>query len=477
MKRRIPWSALLIVLALVLAACGGGGGKSRPTPTGYIVSGSVETFSGIGVPGVTLSLGDNTVTTDDEGRWTFTEVEGKQSITAAPPAGHLVCPFVIEVSVASTNLLFTSHDGDWGPGGMAGAGVADDPYVITDVEQLQAVDRELHDNFILCDHVNASGKNDFTPIASGNPGGFQGSFDGRGYEIRELHIQDSINSDIGLFATIGEGAEVRNVGLVGGSVKGVQYVGALAGGNRGTIENVYNTGSMTGEKAVGGLVGYNGGTIDNAYNTGSITGDDDVGGVVGYNGYEALIKTSYNSGNVTGTEYVGGVVGDNDEGVIEKSFNTGTVQSEGKAGGIVGNNTGGIKYSYNTGNVVGKEYAGGVAGDNDGLLHNSYNMADVSGQGKVGGVAGENEDTIKHTYSTGKVTGDRDVGGVVGNSYGTVTSSFFLAGSAHDNSVPGAEPKSETEMKQKSTYEDAGWDPGLWLLMDGDYPDLTGNRR
>ncbi len=93
--------------------------------------------------------------------------------------------------------------------------------------------------------------------------------------MSHLTINRPYSYDVGLFGHI-DGAVVRNVGLVGGSVIGDSFVGGLVGESthQSVVENVFNTGSVQGYGTVGGLVGRNfdGSTIKNAYATGDVTG-------------------------------------------------------------------------------------------------------------------------------------------------------------------------------------------------------------
>ena len=119
-------------------------------------------------------------------------------------------------------------------------------------------------------------------IATGNSIGlarFGGVFDGAGHTISNLTINSNLDVQVtpfaeGLFAAIGNGGQVRNVGLVGGGMTGNGLVGMLAGENYGIIDNTYGTGSVTGgigSQYVGGLVGSNNGSILSSYATGTVT--------------------------------------------------------------------------------------------------------------------------------------------------------------------------------------------------------------
>ena len=135
--------------------------------------------------------------------------------------------------------------------------------------------------------LGGSGGSQWTPIGTFSTS-FTGTFNGGGYTISGLHI-DNTNSDYqGLFGYVGIGGTVQNL-TVSGTVSGDHYVGGVVGYNAGTVENCANTSDVTGTGSgnyiyVGGVVGdNNGGTVTNCYNTGSVSGNNQVGGVAGYN--------------------------------------------------------------------------------------------------------------------------------------------------------------------------------------------------
>ena len=110
-------------------------------------------------------------------------------------------------------------------------------------------------------------------IGTGGDPPFTGTFDGQGYEIRDLFINRPDEDFVGLFAIVGEGGHIEDIGVVNADVTGSWGVGGLVGGNDGgTVSNSYSTGIVTGVGWVGGLVGANieEGTVSNSYSTGSV---------------------------------------------------------------------------------------------------------------------------------------------------------------------------------------------------------------
>jgi hypothetical protein len=259
-----------------------------------------------------------------------------------------------------------------------GSGTEEDPYQIENWYDLDDVRNYLDSCFILVNDLDsgtagyeelasptANGGKGWQPIGTqNNP--FTGSFDGQGYEIRDLFINRPSEGYVGLFGYVGEGGVIKNVGVVNATVTGHGWVSGLVGRNgMGTISNSYSAGNVTGYAPVGGLVGWNEGTVSNSYSTGNVSGIANVGGLVGFNAF-GTVSNSYSTGTVTGDEYVGGLVGDNfPSGIVSNSYSTGSVTGIANVGGLVG------VYFYST-------------------VSNSFWDTETSGQSISGGGTGKN---------------------------------------------------------------------------------------
>lgn len=243
-------------------------------------------------------------------------------------------------------------------------------------------------NYVLVNDIDCSGFDygdgkGFNPVDLGS-----GTFDGKGYVIKNLYINRPGNNQVGLFKQ--SSGTISNVGL----------------------ENV----AITGNGAVGGLVGKNqaGGTISKSYVTGGSvtggakTGDAKVGagGLVGRNTGE--ITDSYASVSVTGYKEIGGLVGGNHEdknhvkGTISNSYATGNVTATvNRPGGLVGYNAGIIKNCYATGDVTGR-WPGGLSSYNPGgTIENCYATGSVSGEAAGGLISGSGGATAINSYCSG----------------------------------------------------------------------------
>jgi hypothetical protein len=220
---------------------------------------------------------------------------------------------------------------------------------------------------------------------------FSGVFDGQEHDIKDLFINRPREGEIGLFGHIGgEGALIKNVGVVDADVTGWEATGTLVGYNElGMIDNCYATGSVTGDidaTGMGGLVGMNEqGTVTGSYATSNVAGGWQygvhIGGLVGLN-EDGVLSDCHATGSVTGDSSVGGLVGHNQpDGALSNCYATGSVISDGEAagiGGLAGSNFGTVSGCYATGSVTGGwvsgDAIGGLVGDNHylGTISNSY---------------------------------------------------------------------------------------------------------
>jgi filamentous hemagglutinin family protein len=253
----------------------------------------------------------------------------------------------------------------------------------------------------------------FTPIGNATTK-FTGAFDGLGHTVSGLTINLPTTDYVGLFGYT-SGSTIRNVGLMGGSVSGRDFVGGLLGLNWGAVSNSYATGNVSsGRKNVGGLAGSTLGAMSNVWATGDVRnvtgGIGFVGGLVGNSGTGGTITNAYATGTVGGTgPNVGGLVGFNSNSTISNAYATGNVSGTLIVGGLVGYGFGAVSNSYATGSVTGTgTYVGGLVGYNDGArtISNAYATGSVSGAGAdVGGLVGRNLGTIRNSYWNTQTSG------------------------------------------------------------------------
>lgn len=180
---------------------------------------------------------------------------------------------------------------------------------------LQGINGNPTGNYVLGADIDASDTVNWNAGAGfdtlggvGAPGIFEGRFDGLNHKIRNLFINRPGDNFVGLFG-LTQSTSIQNLGLVGGSITGADFVGAVAGqGCCTTFSNVYSTATVQGIDEVGGLVGeLSQGGITDAYASGAVSGADKVGGLVG-SSLDGIITRAYSTGRVTATGMAGGLV-------------------------------------------------------------------------------------------------------------------------------------------------------------------------
>ncbi len=243
-----------------------------------------------------------------------------------------------------------------------GSGTEEEPFLITSCADLQAINADMdlanerhfkvgNGDIDCSDTEDWNGGQGFIPIGTGTADGkwgdFNDVFDGNYKTIEGLTIDRPDHEYQALFDYINGDGHVRNVVLKDFTIVGEGYVGALAGGSDGTIEQVgVENVSLTAEYDLGGLVGAMDwpGRISRSYVSGgtmTLTGEDRAGGLVGYMD-SGNIEDSYAAVTIIsddGDADLGGLVGYTDEGSIERSFATGNITADSTnnyVGGLIG---------------------------------------------------------------------------------------------------------------------------------------------
>lgn len=318
--------------------------------------------------------------------------------------------------------------------------------------------------------LNCSSDNQWEPIMIEADKDFTGNFNGKGYTIKGLYINNS-NRQQSLFGNVT--GRIKNLTVEGDIIVSGAKLPKAAGfvsnlGNKGIIENCINRvnitvtgeesyyvggfvadcmsdasiincenyGTISGTLAVGGIVGMfenaTDVTISNCINYGSISGTKVIGGIAGnapsknnkgvIMNKKIKISNCYNKGKIEGTaDFIGGIIG-NTEFDIEACKNLAEIKGTAGVGGIVGKIQGGkcISNSSNTGMITARGLlCGGIAGQvaDESIIIGCYNNAEISNTGNhTAGIAGIiTSSKIENCYSIGKITSTANaVGGIVG---------------------------------------------------------------
>ena len=331
----------------------------------------------------------------------------------------------------------------WGQGFSGGTGTENDPYLISNSDDLKSLAESVNNGepykgkyFELTQDIDLEGNEEkqWTPIDD-----FEGTFDGKGYSISNIYIEQTLQkrstSSFGLFG-LAEGTiqnlnvENSNIKVIVGDYTSTAYIGGIAGrvGSYGKILNCSFAG-----------------TIDAEANNAKMTGLS-IGGICGE--YEnEVIESCYNAGtiNVSIKSISFGVV--NPEGTLELYIsgicNTPKVES----------NTLSIENSYNTGsiNVSVNDFkhsqdilyglsVSGIAHGNKSSITSCYNTGEIKVTGsnnnngcimRINGI-GDTTNEINHCYNIGTIetTGLINTGETAITMYGSISGS---AGATYNN--------------------------------------------
>lgn len=324
-----------------------------------------------------------------------------------------------------------------------GDGTVNDPYTICSVNHLYSINDHLNAHFELTADLDLSQIADFWPIA-GDSTAFTGVFDGQGHTIKNLTVIGDEYDNQALFGVVN--GIIKNLTLKNAEIQGENGVAALAGlaQKDAQIQDVYITqGTVKGIDQVGGLVGANEGTIK-----------------------RCAISTDF---KVLGEHQVGGLVGTNRPDLshdrapeISQSWTNVTVEAQGNnVGGLVGTNYGNIFDSYATGDVSGEFSAGGLIG----LFDRPANLPE--------------QGIIDRCFATGAVSAAADSGGLVGiiigiaglGGFPSIERSFYLGnpGCTDCDNGLGA-PLSAAEFRNAENFTHWNFD-SIWK-MSSNHPIL-----
>ncbi len=346
-----------------------------------------------------------------------------------------------------------------------GSGTSNDPYLVSTPADLDNVRNHLTSHFKMTNSIDmadatstpsgaywnngigwvAIGADDFANVTTIT---FTGTFDGDGYTIFGLFMNQADSAGVGLFKYVGNNGVIKQLGLADVNITGGTNVGALVG------------------------FAETGATIDSTFSIGVVNGGDVVGGLIGYQQQTNVID-SYSSATVVGNSgfaYYGGLVGYMEGGSITGSYASGAVTETSGFGGQVGG-------------LVGA--AAGLDGNTKSTISNSYATGSVNGFTDVGGLAGGifGAVDIERSYATGLVvvnSGATNLGGLVGladdfsldMSGNTITESYWdTQSTGQATSSGGATGKTTAEMQMQATF--TNWDfTDTWQIAASEYPEL-----
>ncbi|MBQ7041153.1 MAG: hypothetical protein IJN66_00375 [Muribaculaceae bacterium] len=319
---------------------------------------------------------------------------------------------------------------------LSGSGTNKNPYLISSTKDfdyllynLKYVDTELHGKgsyFSQTANFDAPKAGDDADGREYASFPFAGIYKGNGHTISNINYtgtkSSSIDTNIGLFDGLHDGAKISNLKL-DVSFKGVHsYSGALAGYSNGnvTLDSISVIGDIDDcHEVCGGLIGINQPTngtltITNCNLDVDITADGThIGGIIGASHSNTIIKDSKIGGDVSGKTSVGGVIGSS----IQASYEIANLSNIDSHFAISGTTSvGGIFGNFSAPNFKVEKIS----------LQHTVTSADneikiISGEESIGGVFGDlnisnmtADSYLKDVHIKCPVTGSENVGGLIG---------------------------------------------------------------
>ncbi len=299
------------------------------------------------------------------------------------------------------------------PAFTEGDGSAGNPYRVSTIGQLQAIDdpKYLDKHFIQVSDIDASPSAEFQHGSGFKHIGdretpFTGSYNGNGFLIRDLHlhIQRSSDQHTGIFGMI-QNARLENITIDNSEQLerlkervNQQYAKVVDGFHGEPLPPQYL--DLSSARGIGGLAGFNdGGTIINCRFVGHVRVaiSSGAGGMAGIN--TGLIENSHFEGYISGGG-ANGLASVNTGKITHSSF-SGIVSGLDSGTGLVSLNYGGeISHSVAQGSIAGNLVAAGFVGRNEGgRIYASYTIGELAGSGEVAGFVHINNGEITDSYS------------------------------------------------------------------------------
>jgi hypothetical protein len=264
-------------------------------------------------------------------------------------------------AVLNSGYPFLSWEGiTHSPSPFAGGiGTSDEPFLVSNLTQLDAVRNFKSYYFLQTADIDAStttgwdGGAGWTPVATVSPF-FTGNYNGGFYKITGLYINRAANFQ-SLFGYT-SGAAISNLALINANITGSQTISGIAAyPNSTTITNCSFTGSVLANTGYAGGISGNvltNSVISECFVNATIRATTYAGGITGRVASASQIRNCYAMGTVSrisGTSTIfGGISGYNNDAKILKNYSTAAIIYEGSTNpanrGIVGTVTGTTNY-------------------------------------------------------------------------------------------------------------------------------------
>ena len=306
-----------------------------------------------------------------------------------------------------------------------GSGTYEDPYQVATTADLDNVRSYYPSHFLQTADIDLgvapyNENQGWIPICDNEDIPFSGSYDGAGFSISNLLINDSGLGYAGLFGWV-VGGTLENIVLLNVNVTCNDSGGALAGECfQSDVTGCFASGAITGDGPdTGGMFG----TVKSFSNVSHcstdmiVSGGHYAGGLISWVDGHCVVSNCSAVGTVTGLDGCGGLVGDLIGSTLSTSYALSQVSAQTACGGLVGlcREYATISDCFSRSQVTANAFAGGICGTTDytSSLTNCYSASTFTVGSNYGGITGGE--------TTSPITGcywDVDLSGPMNNTYG-----------------------------------------------------------
>lgn len=292
----------------------------------------VVTVSGVNLSGTVVDLlglqATQTGTEITSGNLTYTASTTSTSSSSLKPVSVSVATSGTQLRYLNTGteqVVYVSDVSDFSTGKTYHVSTVDDMKKLAELTNAGANTAGVR--FVLDNDIDMASVSNFTPISATEANAFGGTFDGQGYQIKNLKISNTSVDRLGLFGSV-TGGIIKNLGVSSATVAGRQQTGILVGqANNMTVKNCWSSGSVSGNGSfIGGLVGnMNSSTVTGSYSTATVSGSAmGKGGLIGQVGFNGNVSNCYAVSSVTGGSLNGILIGAGSGGVVDNCYAVGS---------------------------------------------------------------------------------------------------------------------------------------------------------
>lgn len=292
----------------------------------------VVTVSGVNLSGTVVDLlglqATQSGTEITSGDLTYTASTTSTSSSSLKPVSVSVATSGTQLRYLNTGteqVVYVSDVSDFSTGKTYHVSTVDDMKKLAELTNAGANTAGVR--FVLDNDIDMASVSNFTPISATEANAFGGTFDGQGYQIKNLKISNTSVDRLGLFGSV-TGGIIKNLGVSSATVAGRQQTGILVGqANNMTVKNCWSSGSVSGNGSfIGGLVGnMNSSTVTGSYSTATVSGSAmGKGGLIGQVGFNGNVSNCYAVSSVTGGSLNGILIGAGSGGVVDNCYAVGS---------------------------------------------------------------------------------------------------------------------------------------------------------